>query len=100
MRFMMIVRANRDTEAGVPPSTELMAAMGAFNEEMVQAGVMLAGEGLHPSSRGARITFGSSQPQVTDGPFEPNGLIAGYWMIQVKSKDEAVSWAKRAPFTK
>ena len=99
MRFMMQVRADKNSEAGVLPTKELVSAMGRFNEEMVKAGVMLAGEGLHPSSKGARITFPGGKPTVTDGPFpNANELIAGFWIIQVKSRDEAIDWAKRVPF--
>ncbi len=98
MRFMMIVKANPDTEAGVMPSTELLAAMGKYNEELVKAGVMLAGEGLHPSSRGARVRYEGSKRTVIDGPFaETKELIAGFWLIQVKSKEEAIEWVKRCP---
>jgi hypothetical protein len=100
MRFMMLVKASRDSEAGVLPSRELMAAMGKFNEEMMKAGVMLAGEGLHASSKGARVAFSGTKRTVTNGPFTPAGeLIAGFWMIQVRSKDEALQWASRVPFT-
>ena len=99
MRFMMFVRADKNTEAGVLPSKELITAMGRFNEEMVKAGVMLAGEGIQPSAKGARITFSRGQTTVTDGPFPARELVAGFWMIQVKSRDEAVAWAKRVPFT-
>ena len=100
MRFMMIVKATPDTEAGVMPKTELLNAMGKFNEEMVKAGVMLEGDGLHPSSKGARIHFAADGKRtVLDGPFaETKELIAGFWMIQVKSKEEAIEWAMRAPF--
>src|SRR5207248_8090675 len=98
MRFMMFVRADKNTEAGVLPSKELITAMGRFNEEMVKAGVMLAGEGIQPSAKGARITFSRGQTTVTDGPFPARELVAGFWMIQVKSRDEAVAWAKRVPF--
>ena len=98
MRFMMIVKANQDTEAGALPSKELMAAMGKFNQEMVQAGVLLAGEGLQASSKGARIKFSGGKRTVTDGPFtETKELIAGFWLIQVKSREEAIEWAKRSP---
>ena len=98
MRFMLIVRANKDSEAGVPPSRELIEAMGRFNEEMAKAGVMLAGEGLQPSSKGARVRFSGGKRTVIDGPFaETRELIAGFWMIQVKSKQEAIEWARRAP---
>src|SRR5918992_2094250 len=97
MRFMVIVKANKDSEGGVMPSEELLTEMGKFNEELVNAGVMLAGEGLHPSSKGVRITF--PERKVVDGPFsETKELIAGYWLLQVKSMDEAVEWIKRAPF--
>jgi hypothetical protein len=99
MRFMILMKANDDTEAGVMPSTGVLAAMGKFNEELVKAGVLLAGEGLHPSSKGARIKFADGQATVTDGPFtEAKELIAGFWIIQVKSKEEAIEWVKRAPF--
>src|SRR4030088_506556 len=98
MRFMVMVKANAESEAGVLPSAELMAAMGSFNEEMVKAGVMLAGEGLQASSKGARIRFGGARPTVTDGPFtEAKELVAGFWLIQVKSKEEAVEWMSRCP---
>ena len=99
MRFMILVMADEQSEAGVMPSKELLEEMGKYNEELVKAGVMLAGEGLHPSSKGARVKFSGSQPTVTDGPFtEAKELIAGYWLWQVKSKDEAIEWVKRAPF--
>ena len=99
MRFMVIVKASRDTEAGVMPSTELLTAMGKFNEEMVKAGVMLAGEGLHPTSKGSRIKYSAKTPGVSHGPFAvTSDLIAGFWLIQVKSRDEAIEWMKRAPF--
>src|SRR5712691_6601653 len=99
MRFMMLVRADKNTEAGVLPSKELVAAMGQFNEEMVKAGVLLAADGLQPSSKGARIKFSRGKRTVTDGPFtETKELIAGFWMIQVKSKEAAIEWAKRVPF--
>lgn len=99
MRFMVIVKANKDSEAGVMPSTEMLAAMGRFNEEMVQAGVFLAGEGLHPTSNSVRIKYSGKDPSVSQGPFALSGdLIAGFWLIQVKSRDEAVQWMKRAPF--
>ncbi len=98
MRFMMIVKANKDSEAGVLPSRELLAAMGKFNEEMAKAGVMLAGEGLHASSKGARVKFSGSKRTVVDGPFpETKELIAGFWLIQVKSREEAIEWAMRCP---
>ena len=99
MRFMMIVKANKDSEAGVLPRKEMLAAMGKYNEELAKAGVMLAGEGLQASSKGARITFSGSKRTVTDGPFtETKELVAGFWLIQVKSKEEAIEWAKRVPF--
>jgi len=98
MRFMMMVRANRHTEAGVMPEEKLIAAMGKYNEEMAKAGVLLDAAGLQPSSKGARIQFSGGKPAVIDGPFaETKELIAGYWLIQVKSKEEAVEWAKRCP---
>jgi hypothetical protein len=96
---MVIVKANKDSEAGVMPSKELLTQMGIFNEEMIKAGVMLAGEGLHPSSKGVRIRFSGKTTQVTDGPFtEAKELVAGFWLIQVKSKQDAIEWMKRAPF--
>jgi hypothetical protein len=99
MRFMVLVPANADSEAGVLPDQEILTRMGKFNEEMVKAGVMLAGEGLQASSKGARITFSGGKATVTDGPFtESKELIAGYWLIQVKNKEEAIAWMKRAPF--
>jgi len=99
MRFMVIVKANNDSEAGVMPSTELLTAMGKFNEEMVKADVMLAGEGLHPSSNGARIKYSGKDRIVTTGPFAATReLVAGFWLIQVKSLEEAIEWMKRAPF--
>ena len=98
MRFMLIVRADRHTEAGVLPTREMLSAMGAYNEELVKAGVLLAGEGLHPSARGARVRFDGGKRTVVDGPFaETKELIAGFWLIQVKSLEEAVEWVKRAP---
>ena len=98
MRFMMIVKASKDSEAGVLPSTELVKAMGKFNEEMVKSGVLLAAEGLHPSSQGARVRFSGGKTTVVDGPFtEAKELIAGFWLIQVKSKPEAIQWASRCP---
>ena len=98
MRFMLIVKATPESEAGKMPSTELLAAMGKFNEELVNAGVLLAGEGLHPSSRGVRVHFSGKQRTVTDGPFsETKELIAGFWLIQVKSLAEAIEWVKRCP---
>ena len=99
MRFMMLVKASKESEAGALPSKELLAAMGQFNEEMAKAGVLLAGEGLHASSKGARITFSGSKRAVTDGPFaETKELLAGFWMIEAKSKAEAMAWASRVPF--
>jgi hypothetical protein len=99
MRFMVIVKASKDTEAGVMPSTELLTAMGKFNEEMVKAGVMQAGEGLHPTSKGARIKYSGAVPVVTEGPFPVTGdLVCGFWLIDVASRDEAIQWMKRAPF--
>jgi hypothetical protein len=99
MRFMVMVRADTDTEAGVLPSTELLTAMGKYNEELVKAGIMLAGEGLQPSAKGARVTFRQGGVTVTDGPFaETRELIAGFWLWQVKSKQEAIDWLRRAPF--
>ena len=98
MRFMVMVKANKDTEAGAMPRTELLEAMGKFNEELVEAGVMLAGEGLQPSSKGARVRFSGDKRTVIDGPFaETKELIAGYWLWQVKSKEEAIEWVKRCP---
>jgi hypothetical protein len=98
MRFMVIVKADRNSEAGVMPSEELLAEMGKYNEELAKAGVMLAGEGLHPTSRGKRVRFAGSNRTVIDGPFtETKELIAGFWLIQAKSMDEAVEWVKRAP---
>lgn len=99
MRFMIIMKANQDSEAGVLPSEEVLTEMGKFNEELVKAGVMLAGEGLHPSSKGARVRFsGNARPTVVDGPFsETKELVAGFWLWQVKSRDEALEWAKRIP---
>jgi hypothetical protein len=99
MRFMVLVKANEESEAGKMPSTELLEQMGAYNEELVKAGVMLAGEGLHPSSKGARVRFDGGKRKVIDGPFaETKELIAGYWLWQVGSFEEAVEWMKRAPF--
>ena len=99
MRFMVIVKANKDSEAGVMPGKELLTEMGKFNEELVKAGVMLAAEGLHASSKGARVKFSGGKRTVIDGPFaETKELIAGFWLWQVKSKEEAIEWLKRAPF--
>jgi hypothetical protein len=98
MRFMIIVKATKESEAGVMPSEKLLADMGKFNEELVNAGVMLAGEGLHPTSKGARIKFSGSKRTVVDGPFtETKELIAGFWLWKVKSKEEAIEWVKRCP---
>jgi hypothetical protein len=98
MRVMVLVKATKDSEAGVMPSQELLTQMGKFNEELVKAGVMLAGEGLHPSSKGARVHFSGDKRSVTDGPFaETKELVAGYWLWQVRSMDEALEWAKRCP---
>jgi hypothetical protein len=99
MRFMVLVKADKNSEAGVLPDTKLLAAMGKFNEELVKAGVMLAGEGVHPSSKGARVKFSGGKKTVIDGPFaETKELVAGFWLWQVKSKAEAIEWLKRAPF--
>src|SRR5450631_1507854 len=99
MRVMVIVKADQNSEAGVMPTRELLAEMGKFNEELVKAGVMLAGDGLHPTSRGKRVKFSGSTRTVIDGPFaETKELIAGYWLWQVKSIEDAVQWLKRAPF--
>lgn len=98
MRVMVIVKANKDTEAGVMPSEQLLTEMGNYNEQLVKAGIMLAGEGLHPSSKGARIRFSGKERSVIDGPFaETKELIAGYWLWKVKSMQEAIEWAKRCP---
>ena len=99
MRFMMLVKASKETEAGVMPKEKDLANMATYNEEMLKAGVMLAGDGLHPSSKGARVRFSGGKPTVIDGPFtEAKELVAGYWMIQVKSREEALEWARRVPF--
>ena len=98
MRFMVIVKANAASEAGEMPSERLLTEMGKYNEELVKAGVLLAGEGLHPSSRGTRVRFSGSKREVVDGPFsETKELVAGFWLIQVKSKEEAIEWVKRIP---
>jgi hypothetical protein len=98
MRFMVIVKATKGSEAGEMPSTELLTAMGKYNEELVKAGIMLAGDGLHPSSKGARVQFSGAKRTVIDGPFaETKELIAGYWIWQVRSLDEAIEWVKRCP---
>ena len=98
MRFMIIIKASQDSEAGVMPSNELLTAMGNYNEELAKAGILVAGEGLHPSSKGARVRFSGDKRTVIDGPFaETKELIAGYWLWQVKSKEEAIEWVKRCP---
>jgi hypothetical protein len=98
MRFMVMIKADKNTEAGVLPSEELLTKMGKYNEELVKAGVMLAGEGLQPSSKGARVRFSGEKRTVIDGPFtEAKELIAGFWIFQVKSKEEAIEWVKRCP---
>lgn len=98
MRFMILVKADKNTEAGVMPSEKLLAEMGKFNEELLKAGVLLAGEGLHPSSKGARVRFSGAQRTVVEGPFpETEQLIAGYWLWQVESREEAIEWVKRCP---
>jgi hypothetical protein len=99
MRFMVLVKADKSSEADVLPDGKILTAMGKYNEELVKAGVMLAGEGLHPTSKGARVKFSGEQRTVTDGPFtESKELIAGFWLWQVRSKEEAIEWLKRAPF--
>jgi hypothetical protein len=98
MRFMVLIKATKDSEAGVMPSEQLLTEMGKFNEELARAGVMLAGEGLHPSSKGARVRFSGGKRTVIDGPFaETKELLAGFWLWQVKSKEEAIEWVKRCP---
>jgi hypothetical protein len=98
MRFMILVKADKNSEAGVLPDQELLTAMGKYNEELAQAGVLLAGEGLHPSAKGARVKFSGGQRTVIDGPFaETKALIAGFWLWQVQSKEEAIEWVKRCP---
>lgn len=98
MRFMVMVKASKESEAGVMPSERLLADMGRFNEELIKAGVLLAGEGLQPSSKGARVRFSGSKRTVIDGPFAQTGeLVAGFWLLQVKSKEEAIEWVKRCP---
>ncbi len=98
MRFMVMVKASKDSEAGVMPSEQLLADMGKFNEQLIKAGVLLAGEGLQPSSKGARVRFSGSKRTVIDGPFAQTGeLIAGFWLLQVKSREEAIEWMKRCP---
>jgi hypothetical protein len=99
MRFMVLVKANKQSEAGVLPDKKILTEMGKYNEELVKAGVMLAGEGLHPSSKGAKVKFSGKKRTVVDGPFaEAKELIAGFWLIQVKSREEAIEWIKRIPF--
>ena len=99
MRFMVIVKANKDSEAGVLPDKKILTEMGKYNEELSKAGIMLAGEGLQPSSKGVRVKFSGGKPSVIDGPFaETKELVAGFWLWQVKSKEEAIEWLKRAPF--
>ena len=99
MRFMILVKASADSEAGVMPGTELLTEMGRYNEELVKAGVLLAGEGLHPSSNGARVRFDGGERTVTSGPFgNTEELVAGFWLIQVRSREEAIEWVKRIPF--
>jgi hypothetical protein len=99
MRFMILVKASKESEAGVMPREQILAEMGKFNEELAKAGVLLAGEGLHPSSKGSRVRFSAGKKAVIDGPFtETKDLIAGFWIWQVKSKEEAIEWLKRAPF--
>lgn len=98
MRFMILIKADKNSEAGVMPDEKLLTDMGKFNEELVKAGIMLAGEGLHPSSKGARVKFSGAKRTVIDGPFaETKELVAGFWLWQVKSKDEAIEWVKRIP---
>jgi len=98
MRFMAIVKADRNSEAGVMPTEELMAAMGNFNEQMVKAGVMVAGEGVHPTSKGARVKFSGDKRTVANGPFPlTSDLLAGFWILNVKSKEEAIEWIKKSP---
>ncbi|WNG60647.1 YciI family protein [Archangium gephyra] len=98
MKVMVLVKATKDSEEGAMPSTEMLAAMGKYNEELVKAGIMLAGDGLHPSSKGARVRFSGTRRTVIDGPFtETKELVAGFWMWQVKSMEEAIEWAKRCP---
>jgi hypothetical protein len=100
MRFMLLVKADRNSEAGILPSEKELADMGKYNDELVKAGVMLAGEGLQPSSKGARVKFSGGKRTVVDGPFaEAKELIAGFWLIEAKSKEEAIEWVKRVPFT-
>jgi len=99
MRFVVMVKATKDSEAGKMPSTKLLEEMGKFNEELIKAGVMLAGEGLHPSSKGVRVTFGGDTRKVIDGPFaETKELVAGFWILEVSSREEVIEWVRKAPF--
>jgi hypothetical protein len=99
MRFVVLVKANKDSEAGIMPDQKILTDMGNYNDELVKAGVMLAGEGLHPSSKGVRIQYSGAKRTLVDGPFsETKELVAGFWVIQVKSREEAIEWLKRAPF--
>ncbi len=99
MRFMMLLKADKNTEAGIPPDKEIMAAMGAYNAKLMKTGAMLGGEGLHPSAKGARVRFAKGKATVAKGPFTgTKSLVAGYWMIEAKSLEEAVEWAKQVPF--
>src|SRR5262245_55135341 len=100
MRFIVFVKADKNSEAGAMPDEQMLSSMMAFNEQLVKAGIMEAGEGLHPSSKGYRIQFGDSKPAVVNGPFQVNEVIAGIWIWKVKSKEEALDWAKKAPFEK
>jgi hypothetical protein len=101
MRFVILVKATKDSEAGVMPTTKELTAMGNFNEELVKAGIMLAGEGLHPTSNAVRVSFAGGKPTTVDGPFaETKELVAGFWIWQVRSRDEALQWIKRAPFSR
>jgi hypothetical protein len=101
MRFVILVKATKDSEAGVMPTTKELTAMGNFNEELVKAGIMLAGEGLHPTSNAVRVSFAGGKPTTADGPFaETKELVAGFWIWQVRSRDEALQWIKRAPFSR
>lgn len=97
MRFMVLVKASKDTEAGAMPATELLAAMGRYNEELAKAGVLLAGEGLHPSAKGARVRFSGAERAVIRGPFDEAGLVAGFWMFEAGSLEEAIAWVERCP---
>ena len=97
MRFMILIKADKNSEAGIMPDEKLLSEMAKFNEELLKAGIMLAGEGLHPSSKGARVRFSGSKRTVIDGPFDSKDLVAGFWLWQVKSKEEAIEWVKRCP---